>query len=279
MSSTPRAAGGYDKAEMTHLSFGSVLGKDGKPIKTREGGAVSLEALLDEAVKRAGEVYEAGLKEAQDRGEPVADLSDEEKRQIYEVIGIGAVKYADLCQNRTSDYKFDFDKMLAMNGNTATYMQYAYARNRSIFRKGGEEVDRFRKQPPLPTLESPHERMPALQLLRLEENLTTAALGVSAEPHHVVSMGPGQDVQRVLPELPCPEGSLARTAREPAAAVRPDGPGAAVVPGSAGDSHGGADVTDQDVLLQQNFHGGSNSQPSRNLLRWVTTKQMPSRNI
>ena len=71
-------------------------------------------------------------------------LTEEERRQISAVVGIGAVKYADLSQNRTTDYKFDFDKMLAMNGNTATYMQYAYARNRSIFRKGGIDPERFR---------------------------------------------------------------------------------------------------------------------------------------
>jgi len=166
---------GYDKIELTHISFGSVLGKDGRPLKTREGGMVELGALLDEAVSRAEQVYERAIQEALDQGQTPAILSPEEKAEVYQAIGLGAVKYADFCQNRNTDYKFDFDKMLAMNGNTATYMQYAYARNRSIFLKSGEEVGRFRAQPPLPLLESAHERALALQLLRLEENLLVAA--------------------------------------------------------------------------------------------------------
>ena len=91
------------------------------------------------------------------------------------MIGLGAVKYADLSQNRTTDYVFNWDKMLAMDGNTATYMQYAYARIRSIFRKGEEDIESFRQQPPLPYLEQPQERALALQLLRLEEVLQAAA--------------------------------------------------------------------------------------------------------
>jgi arginyl-tRNA synthetase len=166
---------GFDQVALEHIQFGSVLGKDGKPIKTREGGAVELDALLSEAVQRAAQVYEQNLKEARDRGEEVVELTDAEKQPVYDAVGLGAVKYADLSQNRTSNYVFDFDKMLAMNGNTATYMQYAYARNRSIFRKGNEEVQRFRANPPLPLLSSPHERALAMQLLRLEEILLRAA--------------------------------------------------------------------------------------------------------
>ncbi len=166
---------GYEKVALEHISFGSVLGKDGKPIKTREGGAVELDALLDEAVERAAQVYEKTQQEARERGEEAVELAEAEKRQVYDAVGIGAVKYADLSQNRTSNYVFDFVKMLAMNGNTATYMQYAYARNRSIFSKGNEDVERFRKQPPLPILETPHERALALQIVRLEETLARAA--------------------------------------------------------------------------------------------------------
>jgi arginyl-tRNA synthetase len=163
---------GYDQVSLEHIAFGAVLGKDGKPIKTREGEAVPLEALLDEAVTRAGQVFDAlGQDSPPDPNELPMD-----RNQISEVVGIGAVKYADLCQNRLTDYKFDFDKMLAMNGNTATYMQYAYARNRSIFRKGDFDVQRLRSQPPLPTLESPFERALAVQLLKLEEVLLAAAL-------------------------------------------------------------------------------------------------------
>ncbi|MCI0352556.1 MAG: arginine--tRNA ligase, partial [Acidobacteriales bacterium] len=165
----------YNNVALEHISFGSVLGKDGKPIKTREGGAVELGALLDEAVRRAEQVYTTTSQEALDRGEEVPNSSDQEKRTIYEVVGLGAVKYADLCQNRTTDYKFDFDKMLAMNGNTATYMQYAYARNRSIFRKGNVDVEALRAEPPVPILDTPYERALAVQLLRFEETLHAAA--------------------------------------------------------------------------------------------------------
>ncbi|MCI0681309.1 MAG: arginine--tRNA ligase [Gemmataceae bacterium] len=165
---------GFDQVALEHISFGSVLGKDGKPIKTREGGAVELGALLDEAIERAAQVYDANVQESRDRGDDVPDLSDAERRQIHEAVGVGAVKYADLSQNRASNYVFDFDKMLAMNGNTATYMQYAYARNRSIFRKGNVDVARFRANPPPALLDTPHERALALQLLRLEEALARA---------------------------------------------------------------------------------------------------------
>ncbi len=91
------------------------------------------------------------------------------------MVGIGAVKYADLSQNRTSDYVFDWDKMLAMNGNTATYMQYAYARNRSILRKANADPEGLRSEPPLPSVAHKDERALALQLLRFEDALAGAA--------------------------------------------------------------------------------------------------------
>src|SRR5262249_11299123 len=160
---------------LQHIAFGSVLGKDGKPFKTREGGTVELGALLDEAVNRAEEAYRKSREERQALGHDVPAFSAAEYQQVVETVGLGAVKYADLAQNRTSDYTFDFDKMLAMEGNTATYMQYAYARNRSIFRKGGEEVERFRQSPPPAILKKPQERSLAVQLLRFEDALRGAA--------------------------------------------------------------------------------------------------------
>ena len=102
-----------------------MLGEDGKPLKTRSGENVKLKELLDEAVERARKVVE----------EKNPGLSEDEKKKIANAVGIGAVKYADYTNNRTSDYIFSFDKMLAMEGNTAPYMQYAYARIRSIERK------------------------------------------------------------------------------------------------------------------------------------------------
>jgi arginyl-tRNA synthetase len=171
---------GYDRVKFEHIAFGSVLEKDpqtGKTqmFRTRGGRVVELSALLDEAVTRAAQQYEKTRAERLERGEEVPELSADEKRQVTEVVGLGAVKYADLCQNRTSDYVFDWDKMLAMEGNTATYMQYAYVRNRGIFRKGNEDAAAYRTAPPLPVWERPEERALALQLLRFEEALTAAA--------------------------------------------------------------------------------------------------------
>jgi arginyl-tRNA synthetase len=156
---------GVTDVALEHISFGSVLGEDRKPIKTREGGAIELEHLLDEAVERARKIV--------DENSP--ELSEAERRQVAEAVGIGAVKYADLSQNRTSNYVFSWDKMLAMDGNTATYMQYAYARVQSVFRKGSESPEWLREQPPLPALAKVEERALALALLQFPEALDSAA--------------------------------------------------------------------------------------------------------
>jgi arginyl-tRNA synthetase len=174
---------GYGKTRLEHVSFGSVLGQDRRPLKTREGGVIELGALLDEAVERAGRAYEQSLQERREGGKEVPDLTAEERRQIEEAVGIGAVKYADLCQNRTSDYVFSWDKMLAMTGNTATYMQYAYARTRAIFRKGEEDAQSFRADPPLPALDTPEEQALGLKLLQLGEALRAA--GGELQPHAI----------------------------------------------------------------------------------------------
>jgi arginyl-tRNA synthetase len=166
---------GYDRVALEHVAFGSVLGADRKPFKTREGGTIELGSLLDEAVERAAQVYEQSRRERIERGEEVPELTAAEQRQVAEVVGIGAVKYADLSQNRQSDYVFNWDKMLAMDGNTATYMQYARARIRSIFRKGDEDEQRFCTAPPPAVLEQPQERALALELFRLGEALEAAA--------------------------------------------------------------------------------------------------------
>src|SRR5205823_2191503 len=105
------------------------------------------------------------------QGHEVPHLTEAERNEIAEAIGIGAVKYADLSQNRTSDYKFDYDKMLATEGNTATYMQYAYARNRAILRKAEADVESLRRDPPTVILDTPYERALALKLLQVEEAL------------------------------------------------------------------------------------------------------------
>jgi arginyl-tRNA synthetase len=160
------------QTRLEHISFGSVLGADRKPIKTRSGDAVaSLDQLLDEAVRLAKEVYQAAYHQ---EGETQSKESLEDLNRVGDVVGIGAVKYADLCQNRTSDYVFNWEKMMAMEGNTATYMQYAYARNRSIFRKGELNPDNYRNALIPVLLDTVEERALALQLFRFEEALTLA---------------------------------------------------------------------------------------------------------
>jgi arginyl-tRNA synthetase len=167
---------GYDQMALEHVAFGSVLDKrTHRPFKTSVGDVEALNGLLDEAVKRAAQVSEQTRQEEVARGEEPVALDPKERQEIEEAIGIGAVKYADLCQNRTTDYTFDWDKMLAMNGNTGTYMQYAYVRNRGIFRKGAVDSAAFRTDPPRPILDTPHDRALALALLRLEETLEAAA--------------------------------------------------------------------------------------------------------
>ncbi len=166
---------GHDNIELRHLSFGSVLDADRKPFGSRKGGVVELSELLDQAIVHAEKKYQELRQERLDRGQEVPNFSAQELRRIYEVVGLGAVKYADLSQNRESDYVFSWEKMLATDGNTATYMQYAYARNRSIFDKGDEDPALYRRSPPPVYLEQPHERALALELLRFSDALHAAA--------------------------------------------------------------------------------------------------------
>ena len=158
---------GYKDVELRHVSFGTVLGDDGRPFKTRSGDTVGLEGLLDEAVRRALEIVAAN----DDAKPDGCELSNEQRQQVAERVGIAALKYADLSQNRTSDYVFSYDKMLAMTGNTATYMQYAYARVRSIFSRGNVDVEALRRAGSPILLDSPAERALAVALLRFVESL------------------------------------------------------------------------------------------------------------
>ena len=152
---------GFDKADYRHVAFGTILDQQGRPLKTREGDAVGLSGILDEAVAVARGVV--------DENSP--DLPPDERAKVAEIVGIGAVKYADLSQNRASDYKFDLPKMMAMNGNTATYIQYAYARIRSILRKAEADEAALRSEPPAIRLGTPEERALGMRLLRLPETL------------------------------------------------------------------------------------------------------------
>ena len=153
--------------ELVHVTFGSILGDDGTPLKTRSGENVKLKELLDEAVERAMSVVE----------EKNPDLPAEKKDEIAKAVGIGAVKYADYSNNRTSDYVFSFDKMLAMDGNTAPYMQYAYARIKSIERKAqSKDVDIETELAGVKSLNlnEPAELELAKQLIRYGEAIQSA---------------------------------------------------------------------------------------------------------
>ncbi|PQO32608.1 arginine--tRNA ligase [Bremerella cremea] len=156
---------GYTDIELKHVSFGTVMGDDGKPFKTRSGDTVGLDGLLDEAVSRAYKIVQDASAAGGDT------LEDAQQKSVAETVGIAALKYGDLSQNRESDYKFSYDKMLALNGNTSTYMQYAYARVQSIFRRGEIDIAALRDSGAKITLEHPAERQLALAILRFSEAL------------------------------------------------------------------------------------------------------------
>lgn len=152
---------GHGDVDLRHISFGTVLGPDGKPFKTRSGAVIGLDYLLDEAVDRAYQVLERA-------GE---GMSDAEKRSVAQVVGLGAIKYADLSHNRTSDYEFNTEKMVQLEGNTSTYIQYMYARAQSIIRKSEMQVDENTIEEFQFDLQVQAERDLALQLLQFEDAL------------------------------------------------------------------------------------------------------------
>lgn len=154
---------GYADVELKHVSFGTVMGPDGKPYKTRDGDTVGLEGLLDEAVSRADAIVRANDKDQQ--------LTQEQYYDVAQTVGIGGLKYGDLMNNRGSDYTFSYEKMLAKEGNTATYLQYAYARVQSIYRKGEVDIAALRAANPPISLSAPEERAMAVKVLRFAEAL------------------------------------------------------------------------------------------------------------
>ena len=158
-----------DSFSLEHKNFGMMLGKDGKPFKTRTGGTVKLADLLDEAIERATVLI----------NEKNTNLSDDEKTAVIEAVGIGSVKYADLSKNRTTDYVFDWDNMLSFEGNTAPYMQYAYTRIRSIFNKA--DVNPTALAEAKIQLSDEKERALAIKLLQFEEAVQT--VGKEGTPH------------------------------------------------------------------------------------------------
>jgi len=152
-----------DSVPLEHHMFGMMLGKDGKPFKTRAGGTVKLADLLDEALERARRLV----------AEKNPDMSADELENLAKVVGIGAVKYADLSKNRTTDYVFDWDNMLAFEGNTAPYMQYAYTRVLSVFRKASIDENAMNDAPVV--IAEDREAQLAARLLQFEETLSVVA--------------------------------------------------------------------------------------------------------
>ncbi|HVH45120.1 MAG TPA: arginine--tRNA ligase, partial [Labilithrix sp.] len=156
-------------ARATHVAFGSILGPDKKMFKTREGGTVKLAALLDEAGERALAIINE---------KNPAQLDEAARKDVARMVGIGALKYVDLSSDRVKDYVFDWNRMLAFDGNTAPYLQFAHARTRSILRKAGGAPERA----PI-AIRAAEERALALALLAFGD--TVAAVGESLQPHRL----------------------------------------------------------------------------------------------
>ncbi|UOO77606.1 arginine--tRNA ligase [Neisseria sp. Dent CA1/247] len=166
---TSRKAGYLpENVQAEFIGFGTMMGKDGKPFKTRSGDTVKLVDLLNEAVERAIALVTSKN----------ADLNTDEAAGIARAVGIGAVKYADLSKNRAGDYVFDWDNMLSFEGNTAPYLQYAYTRVQSVFRKAAEWDETA-----APVLTEPLEKQLAVELLKFEDVLQSAA--DTSYPHYL----------------------------------------------------------------------------------------------
>ena len=161
-----------DAISLEHHAFGTMMGKDGKPFKTRTGGTVKLADLLNEAMDRAEQL----VRQKND------DLDDQEIQEIARKVGIGAVKYADLCKTRTNDYIFDWDSMLSFEGNTAPYLQYAYTRICSIFRKANMNIEGFAAKI---IISEPQEKQLALKLLQFNDVVEQVA--ADCYPHTLCS--------------------------------------------------------------------------------------------
>jgi len=157
---------GYGQVDLRHVSFGTVLGEDRRPYKTRSGDTIGLESLLDEAIQNARQIVD----------ENSSQLSDEERANVSVLVGMGAIIYADLHHNRDSDYVFSWTKMLATTGDTAAYNQYGYARVCSILRKGGVDAAALRDTDSPIDLSTPAERALALQLNRFANVLRVVVI-------------------------------------------------------------------------------------------------------
>ncbi len=167
------AAKSYRLPELHHVIFGAVTGEDGKALKTRSGDVIRLKALLDEAEERAFAIVT----------EKNPDVPESERREIARLVGVGAVQYADLAQNRTSNYVFSWDKMLALDGNTAPYLFYAVARIHSIFRKAGVTPGDAQAESGATAPETPTEINLARKLTKFSDAIRLAT--ESLRPHYL----------------------------------------------------------------------------------------------
>ena len=169
---TARKAGWVaDNIELLHCAYGTIMGKDGKPFKTRSGDTVKLSDLLDESIQRASELI----------AQRSPDLDDDTRKKVAEAVGIGAVKYADLSKTRTNDYVFDWDAMLSMEGNTAPYLLYAYTRTQSLMRKAEvtpEDIESYSVN-----ISAPEERALGIALTRFGDVIEQVA--EKAMPHEL----------------------------------------------------------------------------------------------
>ena len=170
---TAKKAGWAEGVSLEYAPFGTMLGDDGRPFKTRTGGTVKLKDLLDEAEERAFSLV----------SEKRADMPEQQRRDVARAIGIGAVKYSDLSKDRTSDYGFSWNQMLSFDGNTAPYLQNAYVRIQGIFRKARASDAGLNLDPSLIQLESPYEFALAKHILRLGEALDIVSREL--KPHHL----------------------------------------------------------------------------------------------
>ncbi len=216
--------------QLEHMGFGTMNGADGRPLKTRDGGTVKLVELLDEAEERAYALVKGKN----------PDLDEAELREIARVVGIGAVKYADLSKHRTSDYSFNFELMLGFEGNTAPYLLYAYTRVASIFRKLGKDVSEIGGQI---ALVADQEQALAAKLAQFTELL--ASVADKGTPHLLCTYlydlaGLFSSFYENCPILTAEDRSRAQ---QPPAPGRPDRPHPQAGPGAARPGHPGAHVS------------------------------------
>jgi arginyl-tRNA synthetase len=161
------------RTRLEHAPFGTMLGPDGKPFKTKSGESPKLIALIQESIERASKVDAT-------RG---AELSPERRAVVDRAVGIGAVKYADLKQDRTTDYIFDFDRMLSLEGNTGPYLQMQYTRVKGIYRKSGTTPEAVVAAKPMLLIEHADEAALAKKLLQLSGVIDLVARDL--KPHHL----------------------------------------------------------------------------------------------